>query len=76
MIRPVLGPGLCQIGLGLKWAWPGLAGRPDLAQARARSGLDLFILVEIKSSNFLFEPEYTDTGSFYSGAASMEVLPE
>ena len=34
----------------------GLA-RPDLAQAWARSGLDLFSLVQIKSLNFLFEPE-------------------
>ena len=45
----------------------GLA-RPDLAQAWARSGLDLFLLVQIKSENVLFEPEYTDTGSVFSGA--------
>ena len=53
----------------------GLA-RPDLAQAWARSALDLFILVQMKSSNFSFDPEEKDTGCFYSGAASMEVLPE
>ena len=48
VVRSVLGPGLCLTGLGGEM---GLA-RPDLAQALARSGLDLFILVQIKSYNF------------------------
>ena len=60
--------GLCSV-----WPWARVGGemglaRPDLSQAWARSGLDLFIPVQINILNLLFETEGKHTGSFYSGA--------
>ena len=76
MLNRFLENGLDSCDEACAWSGPGPdwvegemgLARPDLAQAWARSGLDLFILVQIRKSNFLFEPEQKDTVSFYSGA--------